>query len=39
MASAERDLGAPRQTMESLLMATSRAMRRAYDNPRAGVGL
>jgi MarR family transcriptional regulator for hemolysin len=40
MASAERDLGAPpRQTMESLLMATSRALRRAYDNRLAGVGL
>ena len=40
MASAEPDLGAPpRQTMESLLMATSRAMRRAYDNRLAGVGL
>lgn len=40
MASAERDIGAPpRQTMESLLMATSRAMRRAYDNHLAGVGL
>ena len=41
MASAERDIGAaaPRQTMESLLMATSRALRRAYDNRLAGVGL
>jgi MarR family transcriptional regulator, transcriptional regulator for hemolysin len=40
MASAERDLGAPpRQTMESLLMVTSRALRRAYDNRLAGVGL
>jgi MarR family transcriptional regulator, transcriptional regulator for hemolysin len=40
MASAEPDIGAPpRQTMESLLMATSRAMRRAYDNRLAGVGL
>jgi MarR family transcriptional regulator for hemolysin len=40
MASAERDIGAPpRQTIESLLMATSRALRRAYDNRLAGVGL
>ncbi|MGH9011474.1 MAG: MarR family winged helix-turn-helix transcriptional regulator [Acidimicrobiia bacterium] len=40
MASAERDLGAsPRQTMEPLLMATSRALRRAYDNRLTGVGL
>jgi DNA-binding MarR family transcriptional regulator len=40
MASAERDIGAPpRQTMESLLMVTSRALRRAYDNRLAGVGL
>ena len=40
MASAEPDLGAPpRQTMESLLMATSRALRRAYDDRLAGVGL
>jgi MarR family transcriptional regulator, transcriptional regulator for hemolysin len=40
MASAEQDIGAPpRQTMESLLMATSRAMRRAYDNRLAGTGL
>ncbi len=40
MASAEPDIGAPpRQTMESLLMATSRAVRRAYDNHLAGVGL
>lgn len=40
MASAEPDIGAPpRQTMESLLMATSRSIRRAYDNHLAGVGL
>ena len=40
MASAERDIGAsPRHTMESLLMTTSRALRRAYDNRFAGVGL
>jgi DNA-binding MarR family transcriptional regulator len=40
MASAEQDVGAPpRQTMESLLMVTSRALRRAYDNRLAGVGL
>jgi MarR family transcriptional regulator for hemolysin len=40
MASAQPDLGAPpRQTMESLLMVTSRALRRAYDNRLAGVGL
>jgi MarR family transcriptional regulator, transcriptional regulator for hemolysin len=40
MGSAERDVGAPpRQTTESLLMATSRALRRAYDNHLAGVGL
>ncbi len=40
MASAERDVAVPpRQTMESLLMATSRALRRAYDNRLAGVGL
>ena len=40
MASAEQDIGAPpRQTMESLLMATSRAMRRVYDNHLTGVGL
>ena len=40
MASAEPDLGAPpRQTMESLLMVTSRALRRAYDNRLACVGL
>jgi MarR family transcriptional regulator, transcriptional regulator for hemolysin len=40
MASAERDLGGPpRQTTESLLMATSRALRRAYDSRLAGLGL
>ena len=40
MASAEPDLGAPpRQTMESLLMAASRGLRRAYDNRLAGLGL
>jgi DNA-binding MarR family transcriptional regulator len=40
MASAEPDIGAPpRQTMESILMATSRGMRRAYDNRLAGLGL
>jgi DNA-binding MarR family transcriptional regulator len=40
MASAEPDLGAPpRQTMESLLMASSRGLRRAYDNRLAGLGL
>jgi MarR family transcriptional regulator, transcriptional regulator for hemolysin len=40
LASAEQDLGAaPRQTMESLLMATSRGLRRAYDNRLAGLGL
>ena len=40
MASAEPDIGAPpRQTMEALLIATSRAMRRAYDSHLAGVGL
>ena len=40
MASAQPELGAPsRQTMESLLMITSRALRRAYDNRLAGVGL
>ena len=40
MASAEREIDAPpRQTMESLLMATSRALRRAYDNRLSGVGL
>jgi DNA-binding MarR family transcriptional regulator len=40
MASAEPQIGAPlRQTMESLLMATSRGLRRAYDTRLAGVGL
>jgi MarR family transcriptional regulator for hemolysin len=40
MASAESDVGAPpRQTMESLLMASSRGLRRAYDNRLAGLGL
>jgi DNA-binding MarR family transcriptional regulator len=40
MASAEPDLGAPpRQTMESLLMAASRGLRRAYDSRLAGLGL
>ena len=40
MASAEPDLGAPpRRTMESILMATSRGMRRAYDTRLAGLGL
>jgi DNA-binding MarR family transcriptional regulator len=40
MASAEPDLGAvPRDTMESLVMASSRALRRAYDIRLAGLGL
>ena len=40
MASAERDVGAPpRQAMESLLMATSRSLRRAYDSRLAGLGV
>jgi MarR family transcriptional regulator for hemolysin len=40
MASAEPDVGAPpRQTMESLLMAASRGLRRAYDSRLAGLGL
>jgi DNA-binding MarR family transcriptional regulator len=40
MASAEPDVGVPpRQTMESLLMASSRGLRRAYDNRLAGLGL
>jgi len=40
MASAQPDLGAPsRPTMESLLMVTSRALRRAYDSRLAGLGL
>ena len=40
MASAEPDVGAPpRPSMETILMATSRGMRRAYDNRLAGLGL
>ncbi len=40
MASAEPGTGAlPRATMESLLMASSRGLRRAYDNRLAGLGL
>ncbi|HYH48225.1 MAG TPA: MarR family winged helix-turn-helix transcriptional regulator [Acidimicrobiia bacterium] len=40
MASVESGVGAPpRQTMESLLMASSRGLRRAYDNRLAGLGL
>ena len=40
MASAEPDVGAPpRETMESLLMASSRGLRRAYDIRLAGLGL
>ena len=40
MAPAEPDIGAPpRQTTESVLMATSRALRRAYDQRLAGAGL
>ena len=40
MASAEPDLGAlPRQTLESLLMASSRGLRRAYDVLLAGHGV
>jgi MarR family transcriptional regulator, transcriptional regulator for hemolysin len=40
MASAEPDVGvSPRRTPESLLMATSRGLRRAYDNRLAGLGL
>jgi DNA-binding MarR family transcriptional regulator len=40
MASAESDLGAPpRQTTESLIMAASRGLRRAYDGRLAGAGL
>lgn len=40
MASVEPDLGAPpRQTAESLVMTTSRALRRAYDARLAGIGL
>ncbi|HMC03945.1 MAG TPA: MarR family transcriptional regulator [Actinomycetota bacterium] len=40
MASAEPDVGAPpRLTMEAILMAASRGMRRAYDHRLAGLGL
>ena len=40
MASAEPDVGAlPRQTLESLLMASSRGLRRAYDIRLAGLGV
>jgi MarR family transcriptional regulator for hemolysin len=40
MSSAEPDLGAPpRRTIESVLMASSRDMRRAYDHRLAGLGL
>ena len=39
MASAEPLAAPPRQTIESLLMAASRGMRRAYDNRLAGLGL
>jgi MarR family transcriptional regulator for hemolysin len=40
MASAEPGVGAmPRETMESLLMASSRGLRRAYDNRLVGLGL
>jgi DNA-binding MarR family transcriptional regulator len=40
MAFAEPDPGAlPRQTTESLLIATSRGIRRAYDNRLADIGL
>jgi DNA-binding MarR family transcriptional regulator len=39
MASAEPVATPPRRTMESILMATSRAMRRAYDTRLAGLGL
>ncbi|HEV7534080.1 MAG TPA: MarR family transcriptional regulator [Acidimicrobiia bacterium] len=39
MASAEPLAVPPRRTMESILMATSRAMRRAYDNRLAGLDL
>jgi MarR family transcriptional regulator for hemolysin len=40
MASVEPDLGPPpRRSMESILMATSRGMRRAYDNRLSGLGL
>ena len=39
MASAEPLAAPPRQTIESLLMAASRGMRRAYDHRLAGLGL
>jgi DNA-binding MarR family transcriptional regulator len=39
VASAEPLAAPPRRTMESILMATSRAMRRAYDNRLAGLDL
>ncbi len=40
MAQLEPKLGAlPHQTADSLVMATSRALRRAYDNRLAGIGL
>jgi MarR family transcriptional regulator for hemolysin len=39
MASAEPLAAPPRQTIESLLMAASRGMRRAYDNRLAGLAL
>lgn len=39
MASAEPLAAPPRQTVETILMATSRAMRRAYDSRLAGLDL
>jgi MarR family transcriptional regulator, transcriptional regulator for hemolysin len=40
VSSAEPGIGAlPRETMESLLMGSSRGLRRAYDNRLAGLGL
>ena len=39
MASAEPLAAAPRQSLESLLMAASRGMRRAYDTRLTGLGL
>jgi MarR family transcriptional regulator for hemolysin len=39
MASAEPLAAPPRQSLESLLMAASRGMRRAYDTRLAGLGL
>jgi len=39
VASAEPLAAPPPRTIESILMATSRGMRRAYDNRLAGVGL